>query len=65
VDAALTREGPHFQERESEIARPSPRSRASSIAALALLEIWLWSKASQTTTCVSTRISRVRPILPV
>ena len=37
----------------SEIAKPSPFLRASSIAALAFFERWTGSNASQTTTCVS------------
>ncbi len=41
----------------SEIAKPSAFLRALSIAVLAFLEIRSWSNASQTTTCVSTRIT--------
>ena len=47
----------------SEMARPFAVWRASSIAALAFLESRVGSRASQTTTWVSTRINRVRPSL--
>ncbi len=47
----------------SEIATPSPLRRASSIAALAFFEILAGSRARQTTTWVSTRITEECPIL--